>query len=195
MALADTLHVLFTEGKEGQCTFLAMTTARRGRLTPLAAIDEAGRQRAVLPFRRDGRTNESSSYDFGALGPGAEPSDPVEQLVAEIDAERRRLEAEIEAVGARLASRDGEDQPKRRQLEAELGALALRAQCEVAEMERAHGEEAHRIREAACTEGRRLIDIARGHALAMKESAAELARLLSPSPESGLVEPQLRERS
>ncbi|GAC1593000.1 MAG: hypothetical protein NVS3B21_13480 [Acidimicrobiales bacterium] len=185
---------------------LDMSTARQGRLTPLAAVDGAGRKRPIVPLRRAGESDEEVVGVPGALpeqkllnredravgrpGSAQPPSGAsrsvvaaVEHFLTQADAERRRLQTEIDAAQAHLSSLNEKLQLKRKQVEADLGALALNAQDEVAALERAHEERVRQIREAARTEAQGLVGAARAHAQSMEQSAIELARILTqPHP-------------
>lgn len=208
---ADTLYAPFTEGKEGPCTFLGMSTARRGPFTSLAPTDATGQKRTVLPFRWTSVVGEPGRQLFDVPAAAAEPvndlpsprpdvgarskapssaeTPPVRDapsvaaavghFLAESDAERRYLEAELEAANARLARAEGLFQLRQRQVEVEIGAMTLAAHAEIAELEEAHDGRVRRIRDDARAEASQLVKTARDRANSMKQSAAELAQLVN----------------
>lgn len=94
----------------------------------------------------------------------------VERFVADVEATRSSLEAEIDDAKRRLLQAQEAKTERRSDLPAELGALVLAAQREFVELERSHLEMVNSIKEAASLEAMRILETARLETTQLREA-------------------------
>ena len=108
----------------------------------------------------------------------------VQQFMEDVEAERARLRAEIEAADQRVraaeaaaaAAHEAASARSREAAEAELGAIVLAAHEELAVIERQHRRALETMRADAEAEAGRLLDEAREQAIAIRARAALVAQ-------------------
>ncbi len=94
----------------------------------------------------------------------------VERFVADVEATRSSLEAEIDDAKRRLLQAQEAKAERQSDLPAELGALVLAAQREFVELERSHLEMVNSIKEAASLEAMRILETARLETTQLQEA-------------------------
>lgn len=132
-------------------------------VAPPAADDRGGED--VDELTRSEDLHWQISYDRAS----------VDRFVAEVEAERARLQAAIEEARARLRQARAEATARQAEAREELGALVLAAQQELEEIERHHRETLEVIQAAAVEEAARLLIRAREEVAAVRATAASLA--------------------
>lgn len=103
----------------------------------------------------------------------------IDRFAAQVEAERRRLLAEIEAAEARVSIAKSGIAARQAEERVELGSLVLLAQAELAQIEREHHEIVSAIRAAADVEVNRVLDAARAEAAAVRDAAAAMEAVLN----------------
>ena len=138
------------------------------------------------PIRINGNGAPSatmSAADDGLGGVGWFPSYDrvtVERYLGRLDAERARLEGEIEAADRRTAVARAAIAARTAELEAGLGAVVLAARAEVDRIEQEQAAAVAAIRAEADAEAARIRETARLEAAAVQQAAASLSALVRP---------------
>ncbi len=98
----------------------------------------------------------------------------VERFVADVEATRSTLEAEIDDAKRRLLQAQEAKAERQSDLPSELGAMVLAAQREFVELERSHLEMVNSIKEAASLEAKRILETARLEATQLRNAVDSL---------------------
>lgn len=98
----------------------------------------------------------------------------IERFVAEVDAERARLQSEIDQARSRLGRAQQAQASRRSDLASQLGDLVMDAHRRLVEMERNHQQLIDTIRATAEEEAARILDAARAAAARLGTAAEQL---------------------
>lgn len=112
----------------------------------------------------------------------------VDRFLADVEGQRTRLQAEIEAVKRDVAAQRTRANSRVVAVQRELGARVLTTQLELAELETAHHEVMAAIRTAAETEAARVLAAARREVEAMRTATASLVGATPSAPHGELDE-------
>lgn len=106
----------------------------------------------------------------------------MERFVAEVEAERARLQKEIDVTKARLEQARAANVVRAATTQAAVGALVLAAQEDLAGIERQHQDVLETIRAAAVEEAARLLAAARAEADEVRNVATSLSARVNRRP-------------
>jgi len=124
----------------------------------------------------------------GVAWPGSSDRASIERFLAEVDAERKRLLAEIEAAGRRRAIAEKAALTHERALQSALGAIVVAAHQEILEVEQEHAVSIAALLASADAEVSALLAMARVEAARIQETARDVDRASSgPAPRAGLA--------
>lgn len=164
------------EGQDGRGGVLAVEPGE-GWATTMDAIEQDATAAVDRPAPRE------------ALGPAelrwqrSYDRDGIERFVAEVEAERARLRAELDVARAATAAAAARSVAGQAAAQASLGAFVIETQRELEAMERAHQETIEGIRAAAAAEAARVLDAAHAEAAAVRAAAAAISQIVGGAPD------------
>lgn len=100
----------------------------------------------------------------------------VDRYLADVEAERARLRADIEAAEARAASARALAERHQAADEAQVGALVLATRAEIERIEREHKDAVDAIRSAALEKAARILEVARNDAASVNCATASMSK-------------------
>ncbi len=100
----------------------------------------------------------------------------VDRYLADVEAERARLRADIEAAEARAASARARTERQKAADEAQVGALVLATRAEIERIEREHKDAVDAIRSVALEKAARILEVARNEAASVNGATASMSK-------------------
>ena len=100
----------------------------------------------------------------------------VDRYLSDVEAERARLRADIEAAEARAASARALTERHQAADEARVGALVLATRAEIERIEREHKDAVDAIRSAALEKAARILEVARNDAASVNRAMVSMSK-------------------